>query len=115
MAYTYSFDGTSVGNFRLVRARYKTLNEALTEFREEIAGWNQKSKPPGGPGPYEQDLDRLGRLIRWGDQHLADKEQSDVVVPSISVGSLRYLKAALLFWIERRECEADAKTAGWPD
>ena len=117
MAYRYEFDTRRAGDLRLDRGHYEILQDALHLLRDGLEAWNRRALKHGAASrPYENEVRDLGRMIEWGDERLADAEAKAIWVDGISVGSLRYAKAALLLAIRRREEERASKAQeGWPD
>jgi hypothetical protein len=78
--------------------------------------WNVKALEHGATRePYEKEKNDIERMIKWGDEALSNSSK-DVEIRGISVGSLRYIKAALLLSIKRKEEQVAAKIEdGWPD
>jgi hypothetical protein len=98
MAYKYRFDNVSPGDFRRSRAQYQFVQEGLRLLREQLKSWNQRAIRHGAAyPPYEQEVADLTQLIEFGDQQLRAANVQEIVVSGISVGNLRYLKAALIF------------------
>ena len=118
MAYQYSFDRTTVGNFRLRREKYKLLQECYQIMLNELQSWNRKALEHDAPRPpYEQEVEDLKSMIEWGKERLATNKRTfaDIVVNGISVGSLCYAKAAVLFGVNQKEKELKEKSKnGWP-
>ena len=116
MSYKYEFDGTTVGDLRLPRPRYEELHDACRLMRDKLDQWNQRVAQEGpAQEPFMQEVADLDRIIEWGEAKLADPGAREVRVPEISVGSIRYLKAALLLKVHQRRCDRDAKRdQGWP-
>lgn len=116
MGYTYEFDDTEVGNFRLSRHKYRTLHEGLRLLRSELETWNARAVDNGARAwPYAQEVKDLSGMIGWGDDQLSSKTR-DIEVRGISVGSLRYLKAGALLAMRTREQDQREKgRQGWPD
>lgn len=116
MTYQYDFDSTRVGDFRLSAADFRILQEAYRLLREELDGWNQRALADGAVrSPYEQEVGDLNHMIEWGDQQLADAGTRIVLLLGLSVGTLRYEKAALMLMIWKREQDcAEKARAGWP-
>ena len=53
-------------------------------------------------------------MIKWGEVELSKASSPEITVHGISVGSLRYTKAALALMIRRREEQrAEKALAGW--
>lgn len=117
IAYRYEFDTRRAGDLRLERGRYEILQDALRLLRDELEAWNRRALDHGaGSRPYENEVRDLDRMIEWGNEKLAHVDMGAIWVDGISVGSLRYAKAALLLAIRRREEERASKAQeGWPD
>jgi hypothetical protein len=116
VVYTYKFDGRQVGDLRLARQKYVALQEAFRLLRDTLEGWNEQALAHGAASrPYEREVTDLGQMIEWGDRRLGHKDATEVVVDGISIGSLRYAKAALLLMAYRRQEDRTKKAAlGWP-
>lgn len=117
MGYTYEFNERSVGNWRLVRGTYETIQQGLRLFRDELEAWNRRALEHGAvASPYASEVADLNAMIEWADEKLSDPKLQDVVVQGISIGSLRYAKAALLFLKQTRQRDRAARAKdGWPD
>ena len=115
MAYAYAFDSTHVGNFRFSRSDYEIVQRALCLLRDDLGVWNSRALEHGAVGrPYESEVTDLSQMIEWADEELL-KPGPDIVVSGISVGSLRYIKAALVLMIRTRERDRREKAGqGWP-
>lgn len=117
MGYDYEFDDTQVGDLRLRRRDYETLQEGYRLLRENLVLWNERALQHGAETqPYEKEVADLDRMLEWGDERLANADAAEVVVNGVSVGSLRYAKAAIELLIRARELDRAEKAAqGWPD
>lgn len=119
MPYNYSFDTTTVGNFWVYRETYVLIQQGLQRMKEELNNWNRRALQAGARvPPYEKEVSDLDRMIEWGQQRLdaTSSPHEDIIVNSISVGSLRYLKAALLMELHAREKEReDRAQESWPE
>ena len=117
MTYRYNFDWTPAGNFGLTRANYRILQEGFNLLCQELEVWNQRALEHGAAQPpYEQEVAHLTDLIAWGDEQLGRTNTQEIVITGISVGNLRYVKAALIFLIRKREQDCAKKgREGWPD
>ncbi|RJX28717.1 MAG: hypothetical protein C4525_15855 [Desulfarculus sp.] len=54
--------------------------------------------------PYEKEIGRLKRMIDWGEKEIAARERDssgEITIIGVSYGSLRYLKAGLLFRVSQ--------------
>ena len=117
MGYRYEFDDTYAGDLTLRRANYEMLLDGYRQLRDALEEWNQRALGNGAAKrPYEKEVGDLDIMIAWGDEQLAHDEAWEIVVKGISVGSMRYAKAALLLLIHRRQQDrADKSKQGWPD
>ncbi|MCY4059953.1 MAG: toll/interleukin-1 receptor domain-containing protein [Gammaproteobacteria bacterium] len=117
MSYKYQFDSTTIGDLRLPRRRYEELHRAYRLMRDELDQWNQRVAQEGpAQGPFIREVADLDHVIDWGEAKLANPDAQEIFVRGISVGSIRYIKAALLFEVHQRRCDRDAKRdQGWPD
>jgi hypothetical protein len=116
MAYLYNFDSSYVGDLRLSRDDYKTLQEGFTLLRDDLELWNQRALDNGAArAPYQREVADLTHLIGWGEEQLAEASRQEIVVIGISVGNIRYVKAALIFviWKREQDCARKAREA-WP-
>lgn len=110
MVYRYEFDGTRVGDLRLDRVDYEVYQESLRSLRDEIRAWNEKALSYGAESaPYGEEVANLNQMIEWADRRLAHSDATAIWVDGVSVGSLRYIKAALLLNIRRREKDRDQR------
>lgn len=117
MVYRYEFEDTRVGDLRLGRSKYEKLQEAYILLRDELSAWNDRARRHGAPsGPYEAEFSDLDHMINFGAEKLAEADASDIVVNGVSVGSLRYAKAALMLMIQKLEMDRnDKERQGWPN
>lgn len=119
MPYTYEFDDTEAGDVEFEYGEYELLHRAYAALHGELADWNRRAKASGGnQGPYEKEEALLDRRLRWGKDKLeqAAPHWDPIVVDRISVGSLRYAKAALVFFAHQLRASAAAKRReGWPE
>jgi hypothetical protein len=117
MTYQYSFDKTDVGNARWAFKSYELIQGSLAITLQEVQRWNATAIEHGASRrPYEREETDLNQIIAWGRKRLDASNGSDITITGISIGSLRYLKAALLFAIRKRQEEIDKKEdQGWPD
>jgi len=107
---------TPGGDYRLRREDYVLLQEALSVLMFQLQNWNHVAKEHGvSEAPYGPEAAYLASIVKWGSAELADGEKREIVVSGISVGSLRYQKAALLFasWAEEERVDKVANTS-WP-
>lgn len=114
--YQYEFDSTRVGDARYDREEYEILQGALKLLEAKLSSWNQVAMTHGAlEPPYSREVSDLRGMIEWGDERLSDKSAGIVLVHGISVGSVRYQKAALLHaaWYREKEVAETAKST-WP-
>jgi len=116
MKYEYSFDKTTVGNWVWDVDSYVLIQECLKLLLDEIGIWNKRVFETGaGRVPYAKEVKDIRRMINWGEKKLASSDGVDFEERRISVGSLRYIKAALLLSIRRKKEELEEKIEeGWP-
>jgi len=117
MSYRYEFDDKSVGSLRLTRSNYEILQDGFRLLCDELDTWNRRALEHGAAGqPYDAEARDLTRIIEWGEERLAEAEAQEISVDGISIGSLRYAKAALLLTIRKREQDRASKAKeGWPN
>jgi len=114
--YEYVFDDTTVGDVRYPRDEYATLQGALSLLDAVLKSWNTVAMTNGAlEPPYTREVDDLEGMIEWGDKELSDKDAREILVRGISVGSLRYQKAALIHaaWFKEKEVNETTKET-WP-
>jgi len=118
MPYKYSFDDTYAGDLRLSKDSYKILHQSYQLICSKIAEWDRKAMEHGATHPpYKEEQADFDNMIEWGEHELKAKTRpyEPIVVDGISVGSLRYSKAALLFMINEKQKEIQEKEKqGWP-
>lgn len=117
MSYRYEFDESYVGDLHIKRSNYKILQEAYRALRDELNIWNRRTLDQGASRPpYEQEVNDLNRILNWGDKQLADTNLQEITITGISIGSLRYAKAALMLKIYRQRQNLVVKSDQlWPD
>lgn len=116
MAYEYYFDNTTVGDWVWDVDSYVLIQECLKLLLDEIGIWNKRVFETGaGRVPYAKEEKNIQRMINWGDKKLESSDGVDFVERGISVGSLRYIKSALLLAIRRNKEKLEKKIEeGWP-
>lgn len=116
MAYRYEFDSTRAGDVGLSRGNYEILHEGFCLLCKELDTWNRHAvEERGAYPPYEKEVADLRQLIDWGKGELSQSNAREIVVRGVSVGNLRYTKAAFMFVIQKREHEyATHAGEGWP-
>ena len=114
--YRYSYDDARVGDWRLVREKYRLIQDALQLLLAKIEEWNKTALQHGALAkPYEQEASDLRNMVAWGQERLDDTRLKTISISGISVGSIRYIKAALLYRIRLRDSEVEQRAAvGWP-
>lgn len=113
--YRYEFDTTRAGDGRYDRAEYEVIQDALKILEAKIGAWNRVAVENGAlEPPYAREAKDLRNMIEWGEERLS-KGADVVLVSGISVGSTRYLKAALIHaaWFREKEINDTAKET-WP-
>ena len=94
--YRYEFDHTTVGDFRFSREEYELLQEALRLLRDKLRSWDELARSHGAlNSPYQFELKDLDQMICWWDGKLQDNKAREIRESGLSVGTLRYIKAAL--------------------
>ena len=116
MTYEYSFDDTCVGNYRWRKDDYILIQDSLSLLLNEIQSWNVKALEHGATKtPYEEEEGCIEEMIAYGKAKLANQCRY-IEIHGISVGSLRYIKAALFLAIRREEERIAQKIEDrWPD
>lgn len=116
MTYEYSFDDTYVGNYRWRKDDYILIQDSFSLLLNEIQRWNVKALEHGATKtPYEEEEDCIEEMIAYGEPKLANQCRY-IEIHGISVGSLRYIKAALFLVIRREEERLAQKIEDrWPD
>jgi hypothetical protein len=116
MTYRYDFDSTRAGDFRLSRADFLIVQEAYRLLSKELDQWNQRALEHGAvKPPYEEEVKDINHMIEWSEAEAAKSGNWGVTINSVSVGSLRYMKAALMLMVSKREADyAEKARAGWP-
>jgi hypothetical protein len=80
------------------------------------AEWNKVAIAHGATdAPYAEEVADLNRMIDWYKERVFADDSSQEIVESISVGSLRYHKAALIHaaWVREQDVDRTAKS-DWP-
>jgi hypothetical protein len=116
MAYQYTFDRSHVGDWRWFRSSYQLVQESLIRFLMEIKNWNEVAVQHGAARrPYEKEENDISRMVAWGTDRLKESSGADIEINGITVGSLRYKKAALLLSIYLREQDLQSRRRdAWP-
>ncbi|BEP55606.1 hypothetical protein GmRootV118_28500 [Variovorax sp. V118] len=114
--YKYEFDDTTVGNAVYSRADYSVIQSAYLLLHAKVKAWNSIALQHGATAsPYAREEEDLAHRIEWGEEQLDDKQKLAIRVAGMTVGSLRYQKAALIHaaWHEEEKVN-DAAKEGWP-
>ncbi len=113
MDYQYSFDNSSIGTWKWCRKSYELIHEALAGLLQEIAKWNDLAVQHGAQRrPYEQEENDIRAWIDGADKLLTP---TGIEIQGITIGTLRYQKAALSLAIRLKEQElASQRNKGWP-
>lgn len=109
-------DNTPLGDRRWDRASYAFIQSALLLLQAKLKSWNTIAIRHGAlVAPYVDELAVIEKMATWGDAKLSDEHRPEIVVTGITVGSIRYLKAALLHasWHFEAEAAENAKDS-WP-
>jgi hypothetical protein len=116
MTYEYSFDDTCVGDYSWRKDDYILIQDSFSLLLNEIQRWNVKALEHGAiKTPYEEEEDCIKEMIAYGEAKLANQCRH-IGIHGISVGSLRYIKAALFLAIRREEERlAQQIEDRWPD
>ncbi len=92
------------------------VQESLKSLLAKVEEWNEEAlKHAAVDRPYKNEAEDILHIISWGQEVLKDRTYDPIVVQGISIGSFRYVRAALEYWISLRKAEIDHKTAAkWP-
>lgn len=115
MAYQYSFDRTSVGNWIWFESSFRILLESFRLLRDEVAKWNQRAIEHGAARkPYEKEESELTQYLSWGEERLR-QSRDHIEINGVTVGTKRYEKAAFLYNVHLKGIElSEMKSQGWP-
>jgi hypothetical protein len=114
--YEYAFDNTTSGHARYSGPECGLLLDALTLLKEKLDGWNKIAVEHGAAGlPYAQEVADLDSMIEWYKERLTNPPPREITALDVSVGSLRYHKAALIYaaWVNEQNVETTVKS-DWP-
>ena len=115
--YEYEFDTTTsphARDLRLSRRKYAVLLRGYRLLRDELQTWNERVAQETDSPPYEREVKGLDNVIDWSQERIRSGLW-EIVVRGISVGSLRYAKAALLLDIYHRKLDREGKAKQeWP-
>ncbi len=119
MPYKYSFDSSDIGLFRLPKKDYQFCQEGLQSLLSKIVEWNNKSLQHGAPyPPYEMEIEDLEGMIEFGQSRLtiAAHPHSSIILSGISVGSMRYIKAGLVYLGYTKQIDiVEKENQNWPN
>lgn len=114
--YRYSFDHSRAGDFYVPRDKYELERDALKHLLAKVQELNETALLHGAiEVPYRHEVSRLRHLISYAEEGLKDKASDEIFLQGVSVGSLQYIKAALVYSIRTREAEIARKLSeSWP-
>ncbi len=113
--YRYSFDDSPGGSFRVSRERYEIERDALRLLLSKVEEWNTIAKEHGSIAePYSAEADDLRHLISLREEQMNDESLRNVYRERVSIGNLRYVKAALLYSIQVQVTELERRSVQWP-
>jgi hypothetical protein len=115
--YEYTFDRTTVGDYRVPRLEFKMVQEALKLLAAKLREWNTIAVNHGAfDAPYSREFEDLQQMIDYGEEQIEKGPSRDVVFKGLSVGSFRYLKAAFIYaaWCLDEEVDETASKGTWP-
>jgi len=112
LPYEYSRDNTTVGDTRYYKGTYEFYQKGLLRLRELLQRWNKDEAEP----PYQPEVRDLTEMIDWAAPKLEKLgERDEVYISGVSVGSLRYLKAAALIQVLEAEEHLERDRGSLPD
>ena len=108
-------DNTNLGDRSWDHSSYAFVQSALELLHAKLSSWNTIAMNHGALAPpYIEEVDDLKIMANWGEERLG-AGQHTITVNGITVGSIRNLKAALLFAAWHFELEAAKNTEdSWP-
>ncbi len=117
MSYRYQFDRTLLTVLEVSRSNFQIVQEGLRLLHHEIEEWNRRVIETGGSyPPYQQEAHDLKKMIDVGNRQLAENNDSEILIGRISVGNLRYWKAAITLWVNQFQQEYEKKVRdNWPE
>lgn len=84
---------------------YKEFHEGLKSMFQELEKYSTLAESLElESSPYEKEIKRLKGMIDWGEKRLGSGESQsfgEITVEGVSYGSLRYLKAGVLFRVSQ--------------
>lgn len=116
MAYAYEFDNTNLGDWTFARTAYQEIAAGLSVLLGRVRELNDLAVQLGAiEAPYLQESRRLEKMIEVAETDLADERKDRISVKGISVGSMRFLRAAVELAARlRREELREHRRAGLP-
>jgi TIR domain-containing protein len=116
--YKYEFDYTTLSELRYSRKDYEILQAAVKLLEDKLRSWNDVAMAHGAlEPPYSREVADLRQIVAWGDEKLKNEGGGEILAGGgrISIGNLRYLKAALIHaaWHGEKEVNEKAKDT-WP-
>ena len=115
MTYRYEFDDTPYETVVFRRENYEPLHEAYEIILSDLKEWNRMALEAGArQAPYRDEVRLFQNLRTWGQKELDDASKTSIVVSNMSIGSLRYSKAALEYASLKAGREAVEKSKGVP-
>lgn len=113
--YRYSFDDGRGAEFRISQERYEIERDALRLLLTKVEEWNKTALEHGAAAePYAREADDLRLIISYIERRLDEGLWRSPLSEWISVGNLRYIKAALLYSIRIQETNFEQKSSEWP-
>ena len=80
---------------------YIEFHQGLRDLLQELERHRQLVQQLGlSASPYEEEVDHLRGMLEWGEAKIKEKKNDSrgmIVVNGVSFGSLRYLKAGILY------------------
>ena len=84
---------------------YKEFHEGLKSMVQELEKYSDLAESLElESSPYEKEIRKLKGMIDWGEKRLGAEEShsfGEITVDGVSYGSLRYLKAGILFRVSQ--------------
>lgn len=84
---------------------YREFHEGLKSIVQELEKYSSLAESLElESSPYEKEIKRLKGMIEWGEKRLgaeADQTFGEITIDGVSYGSLRYLKAGILFRVSQ--------------
>lgn len=91
--------------------------KALENLLIEVERWNDQALANGAASrPYDREAIDLASMVGWCNSQMDGPGAAEILLKGVSIGSLRYAKAALKLLLAQKEGERDSKRRqGWPD